>query len=52
MHGKCWAGNRKRNEDQSRKNTNAIFKTARIISDSLRNAEDGLAKNVPVLVPT
>lgn len=41
-----------RNEDQSRKNTNAIFKTARIISDSLRNAEDGLAKNVPILVPT
>ena len=41
-----------KNEDQSRKNTNAIFKTSRIISDSLKNAERGLAKNIPVLVPT
>ena len=41
-----------KNEDQSRKNTNAIFKTARIISDSVKNAERGLAKNIPLLIPT
>ena len=41
-----------RNEDQSRENTNAILRTARIISDSLRNVESGLDKNIPVLVPT
>ena len=41
-----------RNEDQSRENTNAILRTARIISDSLRNVESGLDKNIPVFVPT